>query len=363
MQALKAIFSSNTYALHSRQSRLIVYITCELLLSSATIIFIYSLSKLWYMASFILISCIIALLNLGYLVRSKNTKLCSHILTSLTLLTIIIANYFVGGTATPYSIWFYVIPLIAVSLLGWSGLVIYSTLSLLMIIVFGTLSIHPFYHLVPNQIVIIEWANHLAAYLIIVTTLASLMQENMWYEKLLTDKNYLLQVDKDKYHYLARFDPLTNLPNRQYFQQKLEDTMDSLPTNHCITVFFMDLDKLKYINDHFGHEAGDHLLRQTARRLQICFRENDFIARLGGDEFTALVVHGQGEDIPKEIAKRIKHEFNQTFTFENIVYHSSISIGLATYPNDAQTTSDLMAKADIAMYAAKKGRRVVRKTI
>lgn len=344
----------STNDLHTRQYRLILYTTCELIGLCLIIISLYTISHMWYMIALVSTAAIVSSLNLWLLIHTKNTNLCGHIITAITLTTVIIANYLVGGMGTPYSIWFYVIPLLAASLLGEKSLLMYSTLSLLMIIGFGTLHIQPYYHLLPYQAEVIQWTNHLVAFLVIVTTLNSLMRENKLYEKILNDKNYLLQAEKDKFKYLARFDQLTNLPNRQYFLQHLQGTIDALATHYCVTVFFMDLDNLKYINDHFGHVAGDHLLRQTARRLCLCFREGDFIARLGGDEFTAIVLHSQDETIPNEIAKRIIYEFNKPIVFENIEYASSISIGLATYPLEAKTVAELMIKADAAMYTAKK---------
>ena len=116
----------------------------------------------------------------------------------------------------------------------------------------------------------------------------------------------------------------------------------------------MDLDNLKTINDDYGHEVGDHLLLQSARRLQDCFRAGDFVARLGGDEFIALVLHSQDEKITEPLAKRIIEAFKQPFYTKNIHYISAISMGLSTYPQDALTVEDLIMKADQAMYRAKK---------
>ena len=358
MQKLNHVSNHTENALQLRQYRLIVYTTIELIALCTVIIFLYALSQIWYMVALISISCLLVLLNLCFLLRTKNINFCGHFITFITLLTIITANYLIGGMGTKYSVWFYVIPLIAASLLGWRGLYIYSILSLVMIVAFGTAHIHPFYHLPPHQVKIIEWTNHLIAFLVIVTTLHSLMRENKLYEQILNNKNHLLQVEKEKFKHLARFDQLTNLPNRQYFLQHLQEIIDALASNYCVTLFFMDLDNLKYINDTFSHQAGDALLRQTAQRLQLCFREVDFIARLAGDEFTAIVIHPQSEQIPGEIITRIIREFNKPLSYEEQEFSSSISVGLATYPNEAQSLNDLMNKADRAMYKAKKERKI-----
>ncbi|MCL9683753.1 GGDEF domain-containing protein [Legionella maioricensis] len=339
--------------IHVRQYRLILYITFELIIVCAMIVPLYAYKKLWYLVAIIGLGGIIILLNSILLIRSRNTSVCGHILILTTFLTITSANYLVWGVGTSYSLWFYVIPLFAASLVGWGGLFFYSTIALLMIIGFSTLSIPPFYHLAPHLLTIIGRTNHLFAYLIIVTTVVNLMHENKRYEQILHYKNHLLGVEKDKYQHLAYFDPLTNLPNRQYFKKHLQEVIDSLSTNDCVTVFFMDLDNLKYVNDYWGHDMGDHLLAQAAKRIHLCFRENDFVARLGGDEFTGIVLHSQDEMTPQEIAQRIIHAFEQPFTLKKVKYHSSISIGLSTCPNDTQTVVDLMIKADLAMYAAK----------
>lgn len=353
---MRNIFKRGNYSddeLLTRQHHLIIYTSCELIALCLVIMLLYTISKVWYMVALMSTDCVLIAINLWLLFRTKNIRFCGHAITSITLLTIIMANYLVGGMGTPYSVWFYVIPLFAVALTDWDGLWIYSTLSLLMIIGFGTLNIEPYYHFPAYQIMIIMWVNHLAAFLIIVTILNSLMRENKTYEKMLTNKNYLLQVEKNRFQYLSRFDQLTNLPNRDYFLYNLKEKIDNLSLNCCITLFFMDLDNLKYINDHFGHDAGDNLLRQTAKRLQSCFRSHDFIARLGGDEFTAIVLHAQNDAITNTITQRVLDEFQQPIVFNNKEYSSSISIGLASYPKEASTVEELIAKADSAMYAQK----------
>ncbi|CAM4504750.1 MAG: hypothetical protein LEGION0403_FIIPPAGN_01913 [Legionella sp.] len=97
------------------------------------------------------------------------------------------------------------------------------------------------------------------------------------------------------------------------------------------------------------------LLLETSRRLQLCFREKDFIARLGGDEFTAIVPHAPNKQTPQVIAERIIEEFQPIVILENgEPYSYSISIGSAIYPDNATTATELVVKADLAMYDAKK---------
>lgn len=337
-----------------RQYRLILYTSYELIALCVIIMLVYAYSNVWDLVALIGISCIVACMNVWLLIHSQNTYLCGHISVSLTLLTIVIANYLIGGFGTPYSIWFYVIPLLAVSLTGWKSLLLYSGLSFSMIILFGIFHVVPVSRIPSNEIIIIEWANHLIAFLVIVTTLNSLMRENKVYEMLLNDKNFLLQAEKDRFKHLSRYDQLTNLPNRHYFLHQLQEKIDALSNDELLTVFFMDLDNLKYVNDYYGHIAGDHLIRQTAKRLLASFRKSDFVARLGGDEFTAIVIHKRDELIAEDIAKRIEEKFNQPIRYNKHEYLSTISLGLATYPTDAKNLSNLMIKADSRMYDVKK---------
>jgi diguanylate cyclase (GGDEF)-like protein len=296
-----------------------------------------------------------ALFNLWILKKTSNTPVCCHILTFLIFITIVLTNYLVWGIGPLHSQWFYVMPLLAASLTGMIGLFIYATASVVMLMIFGNFALPPYYNLPAHQLMLVEGLNHLFSYIVIVTTLASLIHENERFEKELYHKNYLLQVEKDKYHHLARFDHLTNLPNRRYFIQHLHEMMLSRPPSYCITVFFIDLDNFKSVNDRYGHNIGDQLLLETSKRLQLCFRENDFIARLGGDEFTATVLHAPNKRVPEIIAERMIREFERVFILENSMqYYYSLSIGFASYPLDAQSAADLIVKADLAMYSAKK---------
>lgn len=339
----------------NRQYRLIHYITWELLTVCAVILPIYSVARLWYLVVIISIAASITLTNLWILKRTQNTFISGHIVTLTIFLTIVSANYLIWGVGPLHSQWFYVMPVLAASLTGINGLLIYSVAAIIILIGFGEFTFPPHYELPIYQRLIIQWVNHIFAFIVTVTTLASLIYESQRYEKELNNKNYLLQTEKDKYHDLAQFDPLTGLANRRYFIQYLEDTIATLEPNFYVTVFFIDLDNFKSVNDRYGHNAGDELLLEVSKRLKLSFRETDFIARLGGDEFTAIIVHAPNEQIPQAIAHKIMQEFTPLFKFaNNVEYHYSLSMGSATYPKDAQKASDLIIKADLAMYAAKK---------
>jgi len=336
-----------------RQFRLICYITAELMLVSLIIGFLYVYANLWYLVTVVGLGILLTSVNLLFLFRTHNTKISGHVMVLIIFLTVLFANYLVRGLGGSYSIWFFVIPLLAASLTGWCGLLIYSFLSFLLILGSKSFSIPPYYHFTAQQLLIIEWANHLFAFLIIVTTLGSIIRENKRYEAILNAQNAALQLEKDEYQHLARFDPLTRLPNRLYFKEHAQGILDSLADDYFATVFFMDLNEFKSVNDNYGHDIGDQLLLGAASRLSLCFRKEDFVARLGGDEFTAIILYQNNREVIEAIVNKINLAFEKPFKLKKIRYSCSISIGYATYPKDAKTISALMHQADLAMYAAK----------
>lgn len=300
-------------------------------------------------------ACVIASLNLLILKKTKNNFICGHIFTLLAFIVTSIANFWIGGIASTFFSWYYVVLILAAVMANWSGLIIYALLSTLMIVIFALFPVVPIYQFSSDQNEIMNFINLLFCLVVIASALYTLLRENIIYEKNLWDHNYLLQADKDKFHRLASYDTLTNLPNRSYFQTYIETLMKSVNLEtHFITVFFMDLDRLKLINDAYGHDAGDSLLLQAGKRLQSCFRENDFLSRLGGDEFTAVLSHFKDDKVPQTIAQRILDEFNKPFEIGTKKINSSISIGLATYPTNAINANELITLADKAMYSAKK---------
>lgn len=340
---------------NSRQFKIINTISIELIILGFVLIYINISWQLWLLFYLDVVACALAAINLMILNKTKNTVICGNFLTLLALAITIVANYWMGGLSSSFFGWFYVIPILAAVTINWIGLIVYAGISLAMVVVFAMLNITPIYTLTPSNELVMNFLNRFFSLFVIVSTLYSVLRENIQYEKMLREHNYLLQADKDKFHYLARYDTLTNLPNRSYFQTYAQAIIESAQSkNHCVTVFFMDLDRLKEVNDHYGHDAGDALILQAGKRLQTCFRESDFLARLGGDEFTAIINHLKEDKIPITIATRILQEFNKPFEIATEILNCTISIGLATYPLDTLNTDELIKKADQAMYSAKK---------
>lgn len=156
----------------------------------------------------------------------------------------------------------------------------------------------------------------------------------------------------------ANYDALTSLPNRRLFHDRLaQEIKKSNRTGHPLALLFIDLDGFKQINDRFGHDKGDMLLVEVARRIEKCVRETDTVARLGGDEFTVILPnYGSCTDVER-IALSVIHELSAPFLLQDETGLISASVGIALYPDDARDVEELLKCADQAMYAAKqKGR-------
>jgi len=157
----------------------------------------------------------------------------------------------------------------------------------------------------------------------------------------------------------ANYDQLTQLPNRNLFKDRLQQDMKrTLRNNQTLALLFLDLDHFKDINDTFGHDRGDELLKEVGNRIINCLRETDTVARLGGDEFAVILPHVNDEAYVSFVAQNIIQALNSPFKlFEDPVeYHVSTSIGIVFYPRDGADLESLMKHADQAMYAAKEDR-------
>ena len=154
----------------------------------------------------------------------------------------------------------------------------------------------------------------------------------------------------------AYHDPLTNLPNRTLFMDRLRHQLAYAHRQKtCMAVLFIDLDGFKAVNDELGHEAGDVLLMETAARLKGCVRESDTVARLGGDEFTAILSDLDGPADTDEVAQKILDRIGQPFQLGSHERWIAASIGIALYPSDSDDAAALLNAADKAMYQAKRG--------
>ena len=156
----------------------------------------------------------------------------------------------------------------------------------------------------------------------------------------------------------ANFDPLTGLPNRNLFRDRLyHETEHSRRTDLQMALLFIDLDRFKEANDWLGHSAGDQLLQQAAERIRGSVRKSDTVARLGGDEFTVILPELDSTAHVEQIAQKILDELARPFQVRDEVVEVSGSIGITMFPDDADNPEDLIKHADQAMYVAKNSGR------
>jgi diguanylate cyclase (GGDEF)-like protein/PAS domain S-box-containing protein len=204
-------------------------------------------------------------------------------------------------------------------------------------------------------------------------------KERRWFEARLRPQadGQLLIVTRDtterrkakaRIEYLAYYDILTKLPNRQLFVREAARAIgDARKTGRMLALLYLDLDRFKRINDNLGHAVGDALLQNVARRLEKSVRQSDVVstsgdparqdqtrvARLGGDEFVVLLTGVTDENQTVKIAERIQQSLGEPFECGGHRFVVTPSIGIAMYPQDATDIDDLLVKADMAMYQAK----------
>jgi len=164
-----------------------------------------------------------------------------------------------------------------------------------------------------------------------------------------------IKQSEEKFQYQANYDALTDLPNRQLFNDRLKMAMSRARRNNSyVGVFFLDIDNFKNVNDSLGHYYGDQLLQQVANRLSGCCREEDTVARLGGDEFLLISNYDtEGLKSAARLARRVIDIFNKPFLIEKNEIYVSTSVGISIYPDDGDEIEVLVKNADVAMYRAK----------
>jgi diguanylate cyclase (GGDEF)-like protein len=154
--------------------------------------------------------------------------------------------------------------------------------------------------------------------------------------------------------YLAQYDHLTGLVNRSLFRDRLVQAMARSKRMHQpIGLMLLDLDRFKTVNDTFGHDMGDELLKAVTERLKVCVREVDTVARMGGDEFTIILEGVSSEQNILVVAKRITESIASPFELKGHHISVGISIGITIYPHDDHPIDELLKHADTAMYRAK----------
>lgn len=156
-------------------------------------------------------------------------------------------------------------------------------------------------------------------------------------------------------HRRAHFDDLTDVPNRTLFFDRLEHFLESARRyGHRMAVIFIDLNEFKQVNDSFGHQAGDEVLRGVAERFKQRVRASDTLARLGGDEFGVLLSAVEDVRSAEKVAQDLLAALEEPFEIRGERHMVGATLGISLFPDDAAEPEELLHKADVAMYAAKR---------
>jgi diguanylate cyclase (GGDEF)-like protein/PAS domain S-box-containing protein len=170
---------------------------------------------------------------------------------------------------------------------------------------------------------------------------------------------------EEKIQYLAFYDPLTKLPNRQLLLDRLHRALSDRDHPREGALMFIDLDNFKVLNDTLGHQKGDQLLQQVAERLRSCVHRGDTVARLGGDEFVILIENNHHKPLEpaaaaRTVSERILAKLGEPYVLSGHLHHSTCSIGVTLFGRAPWSVSELLKQADLAMYQAKNtGRNAV----
>ncbi len=163
-----------------------------------------------------------------------------------------------------------------------------------------------------------------------------------------------LKSIEERLNYMAYYDSLTGLPNRALFRDRLSSAIARAQRRKSrIALLYMDLDHFKNVNDGYGHQVGDALLIQVAKRITSLLRKEDTVCRLGGDEFTIILESIEKTKDASAVAQKILDGFKEPFKIDTLDIFIGTSVGIALYPFDGRTTEELIRFADAAMYEAK----------
>ena len=186
-----------------------------------------------------------------------------------------------------------------------------------------------------------------------INTVYNELNQPLYYIGVFSDVTRLKEAE-EKLSELAFSDPLTKLPNRALFHERLEQEIQGCKRRGSkLAVFFLDLDRFKDINDTFGHASGDSLLIEVGKQIRSSVRAVDTVARMGGDEFTVIISDVKDETVVANIATHVIEAIKKVVNVKGKEVVSRASVGISFYPKDGKTVDALMRHADMAMYKAK----------
>jgi diguanylate cyclase (GGDEF)-like protein/PAS domain S-box-containing protein len=172
------------------------------------------------------------------------------------------------------------------------------------------------------------------------------------YVAVFTDLTSAKQIE-EKLDFLVNYDPLTSLPNRVLFNDRLEQAIAKARTDGThVAVFFLDLDRFSLINETFGHSAGDRVLKEVSTRLKATLRSSDSASRLGGDEFAMILPALASIEEASHVASKVMHALALPFSIDDQELYTSASVGISVFPEDGEEVETLVKNADSAMYRA-----------
>ena len=311
--------------------------------------------------------------------RTGSLELGAFFVNAGSFLVIVTCLCLLGGIRAPLLHWLGVIPMNSALMGARRGAVGWALLGGLTLLVFIGADAAGF--ALPNHLDLanetgslwLQRAIDVGSWLALLLTVALLYEGHTAHQTTaLARKNAELETEirqrsiaEDRTNYLAYYDELTGLPNRRLFHEHADRAIRLSPRRGTsLSIFFLDLDGFKEVNDRYGHAVGDELLQAVAKRLQKTMRNSDsvsrgkslepqLVSRLGGDEFTILA-EDVGDDLGAAIvANRIIECLANPFQLSEHEIHISASIGVALYPGEAESLDDLLRNADLAMYHAK----------
>ena len=169
------------------------------------------------------------------------------------------------------------------------------------------------------------------------------------------DLEYMLQKEKEELAQMAHFDMLTNLPNRFIYMSRLKQAISKAEREGThLTHFFIDIDGFKSINDTYGHQAGDKVLREISVNIKRVIREEDTFARISGDEFSLILENTEDQTTIENVAKKILKATSTPILYGENIIKTTCSIGICTYPANCSSKDEIIRLSDKAMYEAKR---------